>query len=63
MLDYFAYHLTDITIYLGAIAVLFVVARSANAGNLLALAIATVPVGVAWVMLNPAARILLLGAP
>ena len=56
MVDFLMVHAAEVTIYTSAILIVFALARLVNAGPVLALIIAAIPVGVAWVYLTPSAH-------
>ena len=56
MVDFLMFHAAEVTIYTSAILIVFALARLVNAGPVLALIIAAIPVGVAWIYLTPSAH-------
>lgn len=61
MVDYLMFHAAEFTIYISAMLIVFVLARLVNAGPILALTIAAIPLIVAWVYLTPSAHSLVFG--
>ena len=61
MVDYLMFHAAEFTIYISALLIVFVLARMVNAGPILALTIAAIPLIVAWVYLTPSMHGLVFG--
>jgi hypothetical protein len=56
MVDFLMFHAAEVTIYISAMLIVFVLARLVSVGPVLALIIAITPAGVAWVYLTPSAH-------
>ena len=61
MVDYLMFHAAELTIYISAMLIVFVIARMVSAGPVLALTIAAIPTILAWVYLTPSMHGLVFG--